>query len=213
MELPGYRRSSEAEVICGLLPQPGCFEGLSGIEVGANLSRFAVLELHHGTERRPGLDSAPLATCADASDSDNSFANLLDLRDLDLKLGKTVVKVSNPIGYARVPPIHRRFPSQRHRSRRMRSTPASTSSSIASTSRRLNPSTNRLKGSTFSCDILCSVSRPGLRAAQRRPAFIAEQQRLRQLPRCSLRVNAAASLACVAGSQRKWGPNLPRRGL
>jgi hypothetical protein len=42
----------------------------------------------------------------------------LDLRDLDLKLGKTVVKVSNLIGCARVPPIHRRFPSQRHRSRR-----------------------------------------------------------------------------------------------
>ena len=28
------------------------------------------------------------------------------------------MKVSDPIGYARVPPIHRRFPSQRHRSRR-----------------------------------------------------------------------------------------------
>ena len=178
-----WRRSAK------LLPQPGCFEGFSGIEVGANPSRFAVLELHHGTERRPGLDSAPLATCADAADSDNSGANLLDLRDLDLKLGKTIVKVSIPSGRPTCPRYTVASPPSATGAAGRHSTPASTSSSIALTSRLLNPSIKRLKASTFSCDIVCGIALwPAGRSVS--PSFHCGAAAVATPPRCPFRVES-----------------------
>src|SRR2546423_522410 len=103
----------------GLLRQPGGFEGFSALQVCPRVDGLPVLELDHSGDWRLGLGTARFATCTEPPDSDDSFANVADVRVIDADLGKHLVLVSEPLANALVPAIHRCFPSQQCSYRRM----------------------------------------------------------------------------------------------
>jgi hypothetical protein len=102
-----------------LLPQPGGFEGVFGIEVGPHPNRFAVLGLDQEGEWRLGLGATLLATRADAADPENAVAEVPNLRELDVDFDESRVQVSPQLADALASPIHRRFASYQRRHPRM----------------------------------------------------------------------------------------------
>jgi hypothetical protein len=78
-----------------LLPQPGGFESFSGVEVGQNPSRLAVLEIEQVGDGRLGLGSACRATCMEVADREYLISQVADLNDLNVELGESLVEVSD----------------------------------------------------------------------------------------------------------------------
>src|SRR5262249_49145699 len=77
--------------------KPGGFEGLSGVEVVPKPNELAVLELDHSAVRRIDLGPAFLSTPAKTPDSNDSIAEVPDLRDRDVDLGEGRIQISNKL--------------------------------------------------------------------------------------------------------------------
>ncbi|MGH2961862.1 MAG: hypothetical protein ACRDL3_06690 [Solirubrobacterales bacterium] len=101
-----------------LLPHPGGFEGLFGIEEAPNPRPPAVPEIDQVTDRRPGLGSACLATLAHPAACYEAISEVPDLKELEVELGESLVRVSEKLAAAFVSPIHGRFAPEHRRKRR-----------------------------------------------------------------------------------------------
>src|SRR5215204_5355266 len=95
------------------------FEGLVGIQVGADPKRLAVSDVAYRADRRLGLGSTPPATYADPPDCDELVAEVSDLCVFGVPLDENLVEIAEKLADALVAPKHRRLASHRHHERRV----------------------------------------------------------------------------------------------